>query len=142
MADRDVWAASERQRELRDRTNENASRLAFAFATYNSHGWGEKRFTQCAEFGLTFVEKPFVSYGCEIDGDKLIDTRFPRSSGVVFEWRRDTKDFYTGAWVAVTVDTKSPFIFTALADPAYDLIHHFTFAGIAYKALPDYLARS
>lgn len=120
---------------------ENSARLAFAFALVSSTGTGgEIRVEDCQEFGLAFAEKPFVSYGAEVDGDLLVDSRFPLARGGVYRWRRNAKGFYTGAWVYVVVSTLDFQIpSTEATDPEYTILHHFTFAGVAVKDLPDYL---
>jgi hypothetical protein len=122
------------------RTAENSTRFAQAFTKFETNGWGEVAFEECFVFGLTFIEEPFVSYGCSVDGDTLVDSRFPRTSGGAYRWQQNNKGFYLGAWCYVTVETQSAFVLTDEVEPNYDLTHHFMFSGMAMKDLPAYLA--
>jgi hypothetical protein len=117
----------------------NSARLATAVGFIDTNGWGEFQNEDVIEFGVTYIEEPAMSYGYAIDGDDLVDLRFPRAWGGVYAWDRDTRGFYTGAYVFLIVDTKSV---EDIADvpteiPSYHLNHYFTFSGIAMKTLPD-----
>jgi hypothetical protein len=68
----------------------------------------------------------------------LIDTRFPRSWGGVFQWKQNARGFYTGAWCYTVVETASPFIAAQYEEPGYTIQHHFQFAGLGIKDLPEY----
>jgi hypothetical protein len=139
------WLDMEKRRSEVNRHGENTPRLAQAWGTFRTTGWGEKSFEDCYEFDLTFAERPYVSYGFvvlesslpDID-DKLIDTRFPRCSGGVFEWKQNSRGFYTGAWCFVTVETASPFIQAQYEEPGYVIQHHFQFSALGIKDLPEY----
>lgn len=136
------WQSFEQQRWTVEQHKENRARYASAYCRFNSTGWGEIAFPKCFEFGLTFTERPYVSYACSLDGDQLVDTRFPRSQGGVYKWKQDSRGFYTGAWCYAVVETQSPYIPTTEAEPKYSLEHDYTFNGLAFKALPDYLAEN
>ena len=134
------FRALEQRRAHLDAIRENSSRLATCQATFTTHGWGEMKLPDVAYFSGSFIDRPSVSTGFAIDGDALVPTRFPRVSAGVYKWLQDRSGFYTGAWVFIVVDTQSPFIATTVAtDPGYDLIHDFTFTGVATKALPAHL---
>jgi hypothetical protein len=129
------------QRALINQTRENSTRFAESFATLNTTGWGEFAFDACFEFGLTFIQMPHVSYSWSLDGDTLVDTRFPRAGGGVYRWKQDKRGFYVGAWMCLTVDTQSPYIdIGSEPQPNYTMTHYFTFAGKAIKDLPAHLA--
>lgn len=136
-----VWLNLESQRADTRRNNENSTRDANAYARFTTTGWGEIAFEECFEFGLTFIEEPYVACSMSLqDGDKLIEGRFPRASGGVYRWKKNHRGYYVGAWLFVTVETSSPNIYTSELDPGYELDHSFIFAGMAMKDLPDYLA--
>lgn len=107
-----------------ERHRENSSRMAEAEGHFQSTGIGSIEFQTRVDFGVTFVKKPVVSYGSEIDVDELSrvmddldDTlvailnpepdngtpMFPLVTGFVTDWDVDTKGFYTGAWCGVRV---------------------------------------
>lgn len=125
----------ERRRQLLGQIAENSSRLAFSFARYDTTGWGEMRCATAIEFDCVFRERPFVSSSSEIDESTLVAGQFPRVTSGVCAWIRNSKGFYTGAWVYVVVDPGDK---TAQTIPNYVMSHHFIFAGIAIKDLPDY----
>ncbi len=140
-----AWEDIEQRRHYLSRNAENTTRLAVAFTRFSTTGWGETSFEDCAEFGLVFIEMPFVTHSMSLteDSPDLVDTRFPRGSGGVYKWKRNTHGFYTGAYCFVTVATQDPFITVStegVNDPGYELEHHFTFHGLAMKYIPDYQA--
>jgi hypothetical protein len=136
----DFLSALDSRDAFRGQVVENSSRLAFAFGSFSTTGWGETRIPDCLEFGLTFVKQPYVASSWSIDDAQIVEGRYPMISSGVVRWRKNARGFYTGAWVAMKVETRSVFIPTALPDPAYDIEHTFIFAGLATKELPDYLA--
>jgi len=144
------WLDMEKRRSEVNRHGENSPRLAQAWANFRTVGWGETAFDKCYDFDLTFAERPFVAYSNWIiknglDPDKyedvdevLVDSRFPRCFGGVYQWRQNARGFYTGAWCYVVVESASAFIATAYPDPNYTIQPHFTFAGLGIKDLPEY----
>jgi len=143
------WLEMERRRSEVNRHGENSPRLAQAWATFRTEGWGEKAFEDCFDFNLTFAERPYIQYGnvvisnglaASVEGadEILIDTRFPRCTGGVFQWRLNSRGFYTGAWCYVTVESASPFIATTFDEPNYVIQHHFQFSAIGIKDMPEY----
>jgi hypothetical protein len=121
-------------------TQENSARLAQHYANYQTAGWGEFTDPHVIHFDATFYDEPWVSYGYSIDGDTLIDTRFPRACGFVYRWKQDERGYFLGCWLAFTVDTQSPFIPSTVPDPGYTLIHKFVFTGRALKDIDPSLA--
>lgn len=132
----------EEQRAELARHRENSARMALTFARFESTGQGTVEFDHRVDFGLTFIEEPFVSYGCQIDMEALADllgmdetasVPLPQSTGFVTEWDTDDRGFYTGAWVAASVYDPTGQIPTG-SDMVLD--HHFTFQAVALKDIP------
>lgn len=121
--------ALDRVRGQQDQTRENSARHCNSYSQLTSHGIGEILHETVIPFDCTFVELPRVAYGCSVDGDVLVDGSFPTSVGIVWKWQQDFHDFYLGAYVY--------FVVTGPAD--IDLVHDFTFSGIAIKDLPEHL---
>lgn len=127
----------ELRRSRLDQTRENSTRLAQAYATFDTSGIGEFQAPDMVEFGCFFVERPLVAYGMSTDGDRLVKERFPLSQGGVYGWQQDSRGLYVGAYVMVVVQAG---VFpTSIPMPDIDLTHDFTFTGIAMKALPEHL---
>lgn len=154
------FEALEARRGQLDAIRENTSRLAVSQCSFHTHGWGEFKIPAATYFTSTFIDRPFISTGMSIRGDALIPTRYPRVTAGVYRWVQDVKGFYTGAWVFFVIDTLGvtnqsvvdgtsglttvvpafPSVPPLAAnDPGYDLIHDFSFIGIAIKALPSHL---
>lgn len=149
MTVEDPYRQMERLRAERDRHKENSARTAFAWGFGVTRGVGETRFTKRISFNLAFIQEPAISYGYAVEavannsdyGDVLVDNRFPRCVGGVYDWQLDSRGFYLGAWafaVVQTLDTAN-FKGAVLPEPGYTIRHSFGFTGLAFKALPDRL---
>ena len=116
---------------------ENSARLAFAYGRAETTGWGELKISECLLFDCSFIKQPFVAYSFSLDGDTLVNTRYPICSGGVVKWRTNLRGMFIGAWVMVTVQDRNPYINpTTLVHPNYAISHDFTFSGIAMKDIP------
>lgn len=132
----------ERREADRRRHDENSARLAQAFATFESTGQGSIEFKKRVPFQITFVERPYVTYGTTLDLDELgelLETPItetpplPLVTGFVTDWDTDERGFYTGCWCAVRVFFPGSGV---PADAKVYLQHHFTFTAIAMKDVP------
>ena len=132
----------EAQRSDLARHRENAARPAAVFTRFESTGQGTVEFAERVDFGLTFIEMPFISYGSQVEMDDLAEQldlpigqtpALPQSTGYVTDWDTDDRGFYTGAWVAATVYDP-----TGAITPDIQVIieHHFTFQAVALKDIP------
>ena len=140
MSDQDI----ETRRAADARHRENRGRLATAHARFETTGTGSTQFEDSVEFGLTFIERPFVSMGYTIDIDALAEALgideedsevpLPQVTSYVVEWDQDERGFFTGAWCAAVVafapDVVLPEGFLVAVN------HHFTFAATAIKDVP------
>lgn len=125
--------------------DQNSVRLAIASMVVSTEGWGEKTIRKVIDFGATFIEQPTVSHGYALsddadDDEVLVDGRWPRAMGFVRDWQSFDQGgmrFYTGAYVAVIVDTIGPaqLIPDPFDDPGYTIEHSFTFTGLALKGI-------
>jgi hypothetical protein len=119
---------------------ENTARLAKSFARWVTTGRGEIQVDSVFFFTCTFIAPPLFTSGFEIDeSTPLKDGRFPRVNAGVWQWKQDTRGFYTGAWVYFTVDSLGPGQDYLRDDPLYKINHHLCFEGIALKDIPAYL---
>jgi hypothetical protein len=128
----------------RERHDENTARVAEAFARFQSTGIGSIEFEERINFGLTFTEEPYMSYGTQIDLDDLDDLlgneagttapMLPVCTGYVTDWDRDDRGFYTGAWVGVNI--WFPYESNVWPDIEIEMFHHYTFKAVAMKDVP------
>ena len=153
------FAALEQRRAQLTRDAENSARYASSYVSYKTTGWGEFISEECQRFTTTFTKRPSVSHSFSLDGDELIDGRFPRVTAGVHKWLQDNDDFYIGAWVFFVIETfgvqsQPAYVLPTSesqrvglvslpvplpADPNYEILHDFTFTGVAMKAIPAYL---
>jgi hypothetical protein len=140
----------EHDRQEADRHRENAGRLAQVHAVFTSTGQGTTQYAKRVDFGLTFIEKPIVSYGCSVDMNAIEDlvgtdadldvdgdTPLPLATGYVTEWDLDERNFYLGCWIAASV-MFSPY--SGIATDAQPVLeHNFLFSGIGIKDIPPEL---
>lgn len=140
-----LFEALERRRAEVERTKENSARTASVSARYRTTGQGSVEFDTRITFGLTFVRKPIMTYGSEIDLDDLDDRLdndynlngtppMPLCSGFVTDWETNPRGFFTGAFVGVRVyyppEDLIPAGFTV------EVLHHFNFTTVAMKDVP------
>ena len=152
------WEALEQRRGLLQQTSENSARYASSFVSFNTTGWGEFISPDCQYFTTTFIDRPSVAHCLSIDGDDLVEGRFPRVTAGVHKWLQDERGHYTGAWLFFVIETmglqfQEIYVMPTPADgevgtvhmpsaippdPGYHMIHDFTFTGIAMKSLPSH----
>jgi len=149
------FQASEQRRGQLVHAAENQARYASSFITFHTTGWGEFQSPDVQYFDTTFISIPSISHSFYVDGDDLVVGRFPRVTAGVHRWVQDERGHYIGAYVFFVVETtglqmQSIYVLPTAADgdvalvaakvpvppdPDYDLIHSFTFTGIAMKQL-------
>lgn len=126
------------------RHHENRARLAHAYSRFTTEGVGTVEFEDCIDFGLTFVERPFIAVGHQIDMEHVRDlfdagsdedVYLPQVTGYVIDWDMTDRDHYVGCWVAVSVSVPIETV-----DGSYPMVkihHDFTWSGIALKDIPS-----
>ena len=128
-----------------DRHKENKARLAQVFGKYRTTGQGSIELDARVDFGLTFIEEPFMHYGTYLNIDALADLLnldpgvtppLPICSGHVTAWDYDDKDLYIGAWVAVSVYFPPTSETTVPPELQPEIEHYFTFSGVGMKDIP------
>lgn len=147
-----VYQNLDHRRQEAERHRENSARLAHSYAQFVSVGQGQTEYPKRVPFDLTYIEMPFVSYGCVFDLDlwnEQVDdgtsedegpAPLPHCTGFVTQWDKDERGFYLGCWVAVmvTFPAEDGVLGMPAVDPALkpEINHHFSFAGIALKDVP------
>ena len=120
----------EARRAALNRNAENKARMAFASGTFFCDGEGLAEFEDAIEFGLAFLERPFVFTGVNFDLDLFdLDDGFtpPHITAYVVDWEVNEQGFYTAAWCAALVEWG----FAPTPEGEFEI--DFTFRGIAMK---------
>lgn len=144
----EMFRETERRRAEIERHRENRGRPAMAYGRFSTTGLGTYQFRERIDFGLTFIEEPYMSYGCYIDPDSVdeaidlafddVDAQrpaFPLCCGYVTEWDLDEKGYYVGAWVAASIYPVE-LLGEGGSIPA-DVTHYYTFAAVGLKTFPE-----
>lgn len=131
-----------RQQARARRHAENKGRLAGVYAQFTTTGGGVVEIEDAIDFGLTYIEKPWLSYGHEIDPHDVRDAldldeddpipALPSVTCYVTDWEQDENDCYTGAWIAIAVYLP-PGIEAAVEVP---IMHYVSFHATAIKTMP------
>lgn len=131
--DRDPLGLLEIRSALKDAQRENSARQAKTVVTWTTTGMGAIKVDHYLDLGITFLEEPIVSTGYALDqDDDLVEGSYPKAFAGVYDWKLDTRGYYTGVWVFFVVETTGKPV-------NYKLNHHFVFQGMALKDLPAHL---
>jgi hypothetical protein len=66
-------------------------------------GRGDLRIASPVNFALTFVEEPIFTSGVALTGGNLVEHLYPLATVGVYQWKRDSRGMYVGAYVWVSV---------------------------------------
>ena len=122
------------------RHRENRGRLTHVYSRVKTEGYGTYEFEERIDFDLTFIERPFIAVGHQVDADQAQvedeagDVFLPQCTGYVTEWDTTSSDHYVGCWVAVSVEPSAFFTLPEGDGPV--IFHDFVWSAIAIKDLP------
>jgi hypothetical protein len=106
---------------------ENGARWAVSSHTIETKGLTSARIADPVMFEAPFTQAPYISTGLAIRQDADPASGWiPQVSAGVWQWHRNTKGHYTGAYL---------FVHVGAGAIGSVLQHHFTFSGLAYKDL-------
>lgn len=128
----DVLVAQEAASAVRVQQGENTSRWAVSQHVVESRGSVHMRATQPIVFETPFYEAPAVMTGMAIKKDMALGSEWiPAGSAGIYQWQRNTKGHYTGAYYFLAVTN---------VEAGSTIEHHFMFSGVAYKNLGQEVA--
>jgi hypothetical protein len=123
----DLIVAQESGNAARAAQQQNSARLAFSTHTIDTKGTTSVRIAEPIMFEVAFMAPPAIATSTAIRTDYDSSSGWiPDCNTGVWQWHRNPKGNYIGAYVYIGV--KSGSIGAVLQ-------HHFIFAGIAYKDL-------
>jgi len=135
----DLLQAQEARTARRETQRDNAARLAFSVHRQTSTGVGYFKQTKAFSFDVVFTEAPALLSGSAILNMPDEPWLPPAAGASVWQWKRNVKGHYTGAWVSLWVQIESR-NGTLASPPAVKVQHHLMFLGQAYKDLGDEVA--
>ena len=135
----DLIVASEERVSRRETQRQNSARLAFSTHTIDSTGSGHTRYPEAIPFDVTFLTPPMVFTGGALITPTPTGWHDAELSSGVWQWERNTKGHYTGAYIYMNVRM------AAIDDEGFDppkvtTQHHLMFMGVAYKDLGSEVA--
>lgn len=129
--------------ERRDTARENSARPAIAEHAYLSAGVGQQRVKEPLLFPVVFRTQPHFTFGSAVIKNPLPSLwHDPVGMSGVWAWKRDTRGFFTGAFIWWRVDvyvlddadaSGSQYLH---AQASTKVQHFLAFSGIAFKDLP------
>jgi len=125
----EVVRAQDATAQARATQAENSARWGVSQHVLDTRGSTSVRRQQPIMFETPFLSPPFVSTGAVIKKDFSPEVAWvPETNAGVWQWHRNTRGHYTGAYVFLMV--KTPQV-------QAEIEHHFTFSGVAYKDLGE-----
>lgn len=102
-----------------------------------STGLGNIRATKELTFRLPFLYEPQFSYASAVVTLPSAFLTDPHSSATVRKWVVNSKNSYTGAWLAFRVSSDDEDDVIEQYYSQVEILHFLTFSGVAYKPLDD-----
>jgi len=123
VAQADTTARVETQRN-------NAARLAWSTHKIHSSGCGTIRQAEPIHFDVVFLEEPVFTQGASVISHPA-DVLDPVGSAGVWQWHRNPKGHYVGAYIYLSVvPSEVDFVVEGV-----QMTHHLLFMGMGYKDL-------
>ena len=112
----------------------NSARLAFSCHHQNSSGIGHFTIASPIIFDLPFLTRPFFTEGASVKtAPPAADYGIPQGSASVWQWERNVKGHYIGAYVSLSVWVDGDGFFSQ--PPLVEMVHDLIFIGVGYKDL-------
>lgn len=135
MADMDFYdiiVAQDETASRRQTQAQNAARLGYSAHKVGSKGTGTIRRPTPLMFQVVFLEEPIFLTGSTLV-KRPADLSDPVGSAGVWQWHRNPKGHYTGAYIYLSV-TLSDLFYEAGAGEV-QMTHNLVFQGIGFKDL-------
>lgn len=96
-------ATAEQMVNWRDAVNSSGAAPQTAGTTISTTGVGTFNQPDAFMFGYSFLNKPIMTYGCELDNYDPTNGQAIVSQGFTYGWITDDQGLYTGAYIGVRV---------------------------------------
>lgn len=127
----DLIVAGDQHDSRRQAQANNASRLAYSVHKLTSKGQGIVRLPDPLPFSTIFLEEPHFTQGASLITRPALSVGEPLGSAGVWQWHRNPKGYYTGAYVYLSVALSE----VEYGDDGVQMMHNLMFTGIGYKDL-------
>lgn len=124
-----------------DAQRTNAARLAFSCHHQASTGVGHFTIAEPIMFDLPFLTRPFFAQGAAVRVQPpRAEWGVPQGSASVYQWERNSKGHYVGAYVSLSVSLEllEGGFYTQI--PGVEMVHDLVFIGVGYKDLGSEVA--
>lgn len=132
----EILVAQDATASRREAQENNSARLAFSMHKMKSSGTGTVRVAEPITFDVVFLEEPLFTQGATLV-ERPADALDPVGSAGVWQWQRNPKGHYTGAFVYLDVRVGEVEIGSG---GTTRMIHHLLFQGTGYKDLGQAVA--
>lgn len=114
----------------------NSARLSFSCHHQASNGVGHFTIDEPVIFDMPFLARPFFAEGAVVKTAPDLSTwGLPQGSACVWQWERNVKGHYIGAYLALSVQVDLLSGGFYLTPPDVEMVHDLVFLGIGYKDL-------
>lgn len=128
----DLVVARDQRDARREADRNNAARLGFSQHKVQSSGTGNIRRADPIKFDVIFIEEPLFTQGATVI-QRPADGSDPIASTGVWQWDRNPKGHYVGAYIYLAV-WLGEISFEAVGSEV-QMTHHLLFQGMGYKDL-------
>lgn len=132
----DILLAGDQTDSRRQAQDNNAARLAFSVHKMMSKGQGITRLAEPLMFSVIFLEEPHFTQGAALITRPQLSVGEPVGGAGVWQWHRNPKGYYTGAYVYLSVVLSE----VEYGDDGVQMTHNLMFTGIGYKDLGQAVA--
>jgi hypothetical protein len=127
----DILLAGDQTDSRRQAQDNNAAGLAFSVHKLTSKGQGINRLPDPIMFSVIFIEEPHFVQGASLITRPALAVGEPLGSAGVWQWHRNPKGYFTGAYVYLSVALSE----VEYGDDGVQMTHNLMFTGIGYKDL-------
>lgn len=133
----DILTAQDQTAARRRQQEQNSARLAYSMHKMGSSGVGNIRRAEPILFSVAFLEEPLFTQGATVV-KRPAELTDPVGSAGVWQWHRNPKGHYVGAYIYLAVSVGDSYYEAAGQD--IQMQHHLMFQGMGFKDLGQAVA--
>lgn len=98
-----AWQEQQQYNAVRDMYIAQGARVGRSTHRVFTKGRGDIRIAQPVNFSLTFAEEPIFTAGLALHTGSLVDHLYPLATVGVYQWKKDSRGMYIGAYIWASV---------------------------------------